>query len=272
MKNTGIQVDIPFDPVNFDIEAFDSFVRSVGVKLVHFKAIRCPIGVIELTSSRAPHGGHAGCSNGFIYKRAGEVTATFMSNSASNSLKDIGSYDGSKVSTTFPRYYDDSEEQIYIQLYDRFYIKDLVVAVPHTQLVQAHIDGTDKLSYNPVKIESIIDANGQEYFEGDYIIQDNYIKWTGNRRPPFNAEIGLGTIYSVRYLYTPYFYAERLVHEVRIAHKRDFLTGERIPDRIPYAAILSREYYQNIDEPSDILKTNPSREMFKPSDSVFGAR
>lgn len=272
MKSTGTQIEIPFDPINFDINAFDNFVRSIGVKLIHFKAIRCPIGVVELTSSRAPHGAHAGCSNGFIYKQAGEVTATFMSNSASSTLKDYGSYDGSKVSTTFPRYYDDSEEQIYIQLYDRFYIKDLVVAVPNTQLVQAHVTGIDKLTYNPVKIESIIDADGQEYFEKDYTIQDNYIKWLGNKRPPFNPEINLGTVYAVRYLYTPYFYVDRLVHEVRIAHKKDFMTGDRIPERIPHAAILSREYYQHIDEPSDNLRTNPNREMFKPSDSVFGAR
>lgn len=271
MSKLGIQIEIPFDPLNFDIDAFDQFVRSIGVKLIHFKAIRCPIGMVELTSSRAPHGAHAGCSNGFIYKQAGEVTASFMGNSASSTLKDQGSVDGSRVSTTFPRYYDNTEEQIYVQLFDRFYIQDLVVAVPNTQLVEAHATGIDKLTYNPVKVESIIDANGHEYFEGDYIIQDNYIKWVG-KRPPFDARINLGTIYSIRYLYTPYFYVDRLVHEVRIAHKKDFMTGERVPDRIPYAAILSREYYQHIDEPSDNLKTNPNREMFKPSDSIFGAR
>ena len=79
------------DQVTFDLDAFDDFVRAQGVKLVHYRAQRCPVGMVALGDSRRPHPHHEGCFNGFVYTKVGCVTASFTSNNKRQSQEDIGS-------------------------------------------------------------------------------------------------------------------------------------------------------------------------------------
>src|SRR5690349_20695486 len=135
----AVNIQIPFDPVSFDSETFDSFVKSNGVQFYHYKAVRCPLGMLDLMSIRSPHHEHGICSNGYIYKKAGIISATISNNSAVASLSEVGLVDGSVLNVTFPRFYDDCpDKHVYIQEFDRLYIKDLAVIVPHTQLVEHH--------------------------------------------------------------------------------------------------------------------------------------
>lgn len=269
-----IQMQLGFQPVRFDIPAFDSFIKENGIVLEHFKAMPCPLGIIDQLDGRSPHHEHGNCSNGYLYFCAGTVTATFTNNSALSTLGEIGIMDGSIVNVTFPRFYDDQpDKQVYIQLYDRFYIKACEVLVPNSQRVEAHLTGIDKMTYIVKAVEKIVDSNNKEYFEGDFSVQDGNIVWIGQNRPGFDLNVNKGTIYSIRYLYTPFFYASRIMHEVRIARAIDFMSGESSNVRVPYAVALSREYYLYKTENSENGQIEDSRrDLIKPRDGSFGPR
>ncbi len=266
-----IDIKIPFQPVRLDIEAQDQFIKANGVEFAHYEAIVCPIGVVDMMDSRSPHHEHTDCSNGYIYRFAGVISATFTSNSATSSLGDIGLIDGSVVNVTFPRFYNDNPtKRIYVQIYDRFYIQDKVVMVPNSQRVEAHLTGIDKFTYKIEEVVgTIVDANNKQYSSSDYSIQDGKLVWSGTNRPGFDPVADKGTVYSIRYLYTPFFYCSRLIHEVRIANKSDFLTGAKTQQRAPYSAFLSREYYLYKEEKGS---EDTRRDLISPRDSSFGPR
>lgn len=268
---------IPFDPVRFDIQAFNQFINDNGVELYHFKAIECPIGYSDISDARNSHAlNHHDCENGYIYKLAGVVKATFTNNSATATITDAGLLDGSVVQCTFPQtYLDQPNKQVYIQLYDRFYIKDCAVLVPNTQKVQADITGLDRLTYRVKHVEFVVDNSGKWYGPEDYTVLENgSLKWITSNRPMYNAELNKGAVYSIRYLYTPFFYASRLIHEVRIANQNDFMTGKATPNRVPYAALLSREYLAQKSEQDFINpdKNNDNRTIPAPASGSFGSR
>lgn len=262
----------PDTPVRFDIPAFDAFIKNNGVILEHFKALPCPLGAVDLLDSRSPHHEHGQCSNGYLYYCAGTVTATFTNNSAISSLGEIGILDGSVVNVTFPRFYDDKpDKQVYIQLYDRFFIKGCEVLVPNSQKVEAHLTGTDKMTYIVKQVEKVVDSSNKEYFDGDFQVVDGNIVWQRQNRPGFDLNVNKGTIYSIRYLYSPFFYASRIIHEVRVAAGSDFMSGEKTINRVPYAVLLSREYYLHKQEKDDQIEDS-RRDLISPRDSVFGPR
>lgn len=268
-------INISFSAVELDLDAQDKFITSNGVELLHYRAVACPIGMVEVNDVRAPHHEHSECSNGYIYELAGTVLGMPSNNSAMTSLEDIGLLDGSIMNITFPRFYADKpDKRVYVQLYDRFYIKGCEVLAPNTQRVEAHITGIDKLTYRAQQVEDpITDANGRQYTSADYRIENGNLVWTSDNRPGFDATINKGTIYSVRYLYSPYFYVSRIMHEIRIAHRTDFVTGERKSLRAPYAALLSREYYLYKEQRNEGQSSEDTRrDMPAPRDAMFGPR
>ena len=50
--------------VSFDPDAFDDALRAQGVQYVHWRAMRCPVGLTDRYSERRVHDDHSGCSNG----------------------------------------------------------------------------------------------------------------------------------------------------------------------------------------------------------------
>jgi len=268
----GTPFSIPYDPLNFDSVAFNNFISANGVAFDHYKAVLCPLGKVD-DGMRSPHHPPGHCSNGYIYKFAGVVTASFTNNAVTTQLSDIGLLDGSVVQVTFPQKYDDSDKQVIVQTFDRFYIKDLAIVVPTSQLVEAHVTGTDRLNFKAEYVEYLMDSRGNEYFEGsDFQVMDGSIVWTGSNRPLFDADLNKGTMYSVRYAYTPFFYVSRLMHEVRIFHTTDFMTNARKVVRAPYAAFLSREKYLLKEERGPNPDDNGPRSLMAPSDSFFGPK
>ncbi|SRR6266851_5286055 len=240
----GLKIDFPFTPLNFNTAAFNEFLQSQGLTLIHYKSVQCPIGMVDRNDTRAPHFDHANCSNGYLYELAGEVTAYINNNVAVSSIDDSGLYDGSIVQATFPQSYDDNPDKpVSILTYDRFFFKDFTATVPNTQKFEAHITGVDKMTFPIDSVESVWDANGKKYSQADYMVWQGQLKWTGSNRPGYDANLNKGIICSIRYNYRPYFYCGRLIHEIRIAQTDDFITGERKNVRLPYAALLLREYH-----------------------------
>jgi hypothetical protein len=278
---SGIRTDLPdYEAVSFDIEAFDQLIVVHGVEMVHYRAMRCPVGLSEMYDSRRPHDDHTGCSNGFIYKEAGVVTTVLMSNGKTQNLIDTGIIDNSTVQAIFPVHYDHDLSNpaaplkaCHVAPFDRFYLRDDTLTVIHWQLFEANQTGHDRLHFPVVEIEHIIDASGYEYGPQDYQIDTaGSIVWKGAKRPGFSAMTGKGEVCSIRYRYRPYWYVDHLLHEIRVARAED-ATGERVAFRMPYSAMLSRErFFENEEKDDKSALPNSLRQVAGPASGGFGPR
>jgi hypothetical protein len=259
----------PDQAVSFDVAAFDDLVRNHGARLVHFRAMRCPVGMTDRYDARRPHDDHSGCSNGFIYARGGVITCSFLSNSKDTRLTDLGLLGDAVVQMTIPRFYDDNQEvEVDVAPFDRLYLEEEKLVVPHWQLVEANQSGTDKLSYPVESVTDIVDNKGHKYGVKDYAIVDHKIKWVG-AAPGIDPESGKGRIYSIRYNYRPYWYVDRMIHQIRFCLVDNSVTGTRDMFRLPQAVLAKREFlYENQDNDPSSTDPDKSRQVPAPRDTL----
>ncbi len=276
VARTLLPHSLPSQTVSFDPNAFNELIQSQGVRLVHYKALRCPVGMVDIDDNRRPHEDHAGCSNGFIYYKAGVVTAFMQGIGNSQQSHDVGLLESSSSATTFPQFYEESEEQVIVAPFDRFFLQEeneedqQVVETWH--LVVAHQSGIDRLHYPAQKVTKLIDSRLEEYEQcKDFELKNGNIQWTGSRRPGYQPEIDKGTVYSVRYLYRPYWYCSRLMHDLRFS-QIETEAGRQL-QRMPQQALLSREYtFTNESNDSQARDADSLRQTPGPKDGGFGPR
>lgn len=281
INNTDLQF-LDGQTVSFDEEAFDSFIRSQGVELQHFRALKCPVGQIDRDDvTRRPHEDHEGCSNGFIYVEAGTITAIYQGNTKDSRMMDIGRMDAATVQVTFPRFYDKAVDgcegdkiPVLIAPYDRLYLKeDAGLEVVHWQDGQFHASGLDRLDFPVKRVSDLIDARGKRYKQDhDFTVVNGLIKWSLDSNPGIDPKSGKGVTYSIRYTYRPFFYISRMIHEVRVAQVQDDQSGDRVTMRMPQTALLQREY-NFLSETSEAKKDAASaRQQRVPASGQFGPR
>lgn len=256
--------------MSFD-DAFNDLIESHGVNFVHYRAMRCPIGLTDKGSLRTPDHQDHDCSNGFLYKKAGTIMGSFIGNSSSKDKTDIGLLDGSTVSVTFVQRYTDTDEPFAVSVFDRFYLNEEVATVINWQVVERSRTRRDKLQYPVVRVEHLVDSKGNEWVCGKHFdIEKGYIVWRDGHGPSFDPVLGKGELYTVRYHYVPFWYVSNLVREVRVARKDDIITGERKLERMPYAVILKREIIFENEQAPELSETGDLRDV--PAPIKFGSR
>lgn len=272
-KSTNYQLDLPAQSVSFDWDSFNEAATNHGVAMVHWRACRCPIGMVDIGDLRRPHDDHSGCSNGFLYSRAGTVTCLFTSNSLHTQVIDVGLLTGAAAQITVPRYYDNTDVPAEMTTYDRLYLAEEAITVPHWQLVVAHESGVDRLDFPAVKVIDLIDNRGVRYTDIDYQVVDGRIHWTGNNRPIRDLVSGKGQVYTIRYSYRPYFYVKTPLHEVRVSSAFDPISGEKVIRRMPQLFLIQREYVaMKEDQDREAPDSNSARQVTAPPSGNFGPR
>jgi hypothetical protein len=262
---------IPEGSVAFDQDAFDEAIRAHGVQFIHYRGMRSPGGLVDKYDSRRPEEDHVGGSNGFVYTKAGQFTGLMIGNSKNQKGTPQGLLDMANCQMTSPKTYD-CGKLIYLAPFDRLYLAETSVLVVHWQLVEPHPTGTDKLRFQAIEVQDLIDSDGVRYTTSDYCVTHNgQIKWLTQKRPGMNPDTGKGKVYTVRYLYRPYWYIDRLVHEIRMTQQENPLTGERTTIRMPQTASLQREYVFENEEQDSQLPDSP-RQAPVPEDGQFGPR
>jgi hypothetical protein len=237
------------EAVNLDPQAFDDAIHTQGLTFVHWRAMKCPIGVVDPDDERHPHGDHGDCSNGFLYKLVAQVTCLPSNNSNNPQVQDLGIINQVNLMVTAPRFYDvlgkdGSPLRVQMAPYDRFYLAEETITVIQWQLFEACGGPSDKLDYPVVAVEHMVDSLGRDLIEGqDFAVENGLITWLpGGRQPIRNPEAGTGGVASCRYRYRPYWYIKDLPHEIRVTQLEDPLTGGRKTERMPQQAVLQREY------------------------------
>lgn len=235
----NVELTAPLSTASFELEAFEVALRSQGVHLVHFRALPCPVGLSDKDDIRTVHEDHSDCTNGRIYIKAGEITGIFTGNGNKQDQSDMGLLDGGNVNVTLPTTYDGCDDEVSVMPFDRFFLSEEAITVPHTQLVQSHETGHDRLDFPIVTVLDIVDADGKKYNVGDYKIEKGEIVWL-NGGLTYDAQLKRGMVYSIRFTYRPYWYVSRLLHQIRIAQVQT--EAGRIVQRFPQQFALQREY------------------------------
>jgi len=275
----NITTDIPSTQISLDIPAFDELIRSQGVRLIHYRAIRCPVGMVDIGDSRRPHPDHEGCSNGFLYTKICTVTGLFSGNSKTKRQDDIGFYDGSTAQVSFPTTYDESDEQFYICPYDRFYLDEPKLLVATWQLFLHHASGRDRLKFPVESVDILVDARGDRYLCGtDFVVKNGQLEWLGLRRPAPALDVGpglgasadRGAVCSVWYRYRPYYYCAQVLHDLRVTQTQNDFDGTRSIQRLPQAAVLHREFLpQNSEADAEVIPGGGNRGGGTPSSATL---
>lgn len=242
-------LELQHSSVHFDAEAFDAAIRMHGVDFVHWRGMRCPVGRIDAFDGRVVHEDHEGCSNGRIYTRAGVLRGLFTGNSKELRKATGGLLDASIAQCTFPRTYEDSDEEVFLLPGDRLYLGEESIVVPTIQTVKASLTGTDRLLRPVDRVIDLVDNTGQRFVQDiDFVVRAGMIVWVG-RRPAHNPLTGAPGLYVARYMTRPYFYVDRLLHETRVAQSD---TPEGLKTiRMPQSAMIVREYHHENTQIND---------------------
>lgn len=268
-KPSGTQVPLNINEyqISFDKKAFSDLLRSQGVRLVHYRAIPDPRGMTSRGDVRS--GGQVDRSqDGYIYKEVGVVTSFFSSNSKQIIENPDNNVAHAMAYISLPETYDDTNEPILLQNWDRFFLKDIEVRVTTSQFMEASIKGIDRLQYPATCVEHLIDAHGVEYVQGvDFALTDEgYVKWLTQKRPGWHAELSRGVVYSVRYRYTPFFVVSRIIHEIRVAQITDPATMKRKLERLLYQVEVVREHvFQDMNRDSASVQSGDPRFQSMPN-------
>lgn len=241
VPSSVVETDIPDGQiVDFSPTNFDEVVAGRGVVFEHFAAMRCPAGLIDKTDSlHRPHPDHSGCSNGFIYRHVGTLQGVFSGNGREFRSTDAGLLDPSMAQITVPRTYLDGKP-VFLAPMDRLFLAEEGIVVPNWEVVEASPLGIDRLLFPATMVLDIEDSRGIRYQLGDYQLQNGQIKWIG-KNPGQDANTGKGIVYSVRYLYRPFWYVTKMNHEIRVFQTLDN-DGNRRTERGPQSFTAQREY------------------------------
>ncbi len=254
--------------VFFIPELFDSLVREHGVLLEHFIALPCPQSDKNINNVRSNHSDHD-CENGYYYVCSGTFLGIITNNPKTNYYKSEGIIDSATCWIIVPRFYEKDGKTIYFSPYDKVYIADpqyKEVLVPNFELMESSTTGTDRLRFPITKITHLIDKHGKpSYTEGsDYIVtNDGNLKWISQNRPQFNPTLQEGGVYSVRYLYQPFWYIATVEHEIRISKMINPSTEEKQAVRLPQYLRCVRERFFRDKE--NIPQSNDPQEAYVPS-------
>jgi hypothetical protein len=237
------------------------------------------VGLSDIDDIRKPHEDHSGCQNGFLYEKVGVVKGLFTGNSKSKRFDDIGFWDGSTAQVTIPRFYDGTEERVYVAPFDRFYLEEELV-VPTWQKFVHHETGLDRLKYPVVSVEVLRDFRNESYAQDvDFTVTgDGRIQW-GSRQPvpqlqTASITTNRGAVCAIRYRYRPFYYVGQLMHELRIAQVSNEF-GRSI-ERLPQSMVVHREYAgPDADRraPGDSgIDADALRTVLSPMSGGFGSR
>jgi hypothetical protein len=265
-------MEFPSQAVRFSPEAFDEAISAHGVQYIHYRALRCPVGLVDINDIRRPHDHHENCSNGFIYTKVGTLTCLFVGNDKNAQYQDTGRVDGSSVTVCIPRKYDDCDQAVQISYADRMYLKADKILVVGQETFLTKPSGIDRLTFPAESVTDLIDSRGVRYNQGDeFCIKDGKIVWSNG--PGIDPETGRGVVCSVRYMYAPFFYIKNLIHEVRVARTEDE-SGDSLIQLMPQLAVLQREIvFQNEQNDEEAARSKPDRQQDAPIDApLFGDR
>jgi hypothetical protein len=244
MQEPVQQLRFPAGSVAFDPDKIDQTIQSHGTRFLHYTAMFNPIGLIDENDARRPDAEtDSDATNGLTYIKAGYFRAIISGNSKEIRAMEGGLLNSARAQITPQRYYEEQwgadPERVYLAPFDRLFLDNEKILVVRHELATAHETGLDRLRFPVAKVKAIVDSNGSQYYPDDYQIEEGCLRWVG-KRPGINPNTGKGVVYSIRYLYRPYWLVDHLVHDLRLVQHEEMSKKETIS--MQQCAIINREY------------------------------
>lgn len=254
--------------IKFNLEAQEQFGQDKGIVFEHWAAIPSTVGQIDRGDLRRPESLDTIQENGFIYKKVGEFIGTILGNSKKNQHQEGGIMDNSTARLMIPKFYSEScgkQKEISLLPGDRLYAKQIELRVANYQKAEFRPTSTDTLQFPAKCVIFLKDSRGIEYTEGVEfkLTDDGDIQWLdGKPNPGIDPTTGKGRIYGVRYMYIAFWYVQQLINEIRITNTSD----SSAPARLPYHAIIQREYVYHQKNRGDKKDSNIKNETPRTQD------
>lgn len=102
-----MQAETPLATPAFDVQAFLDLIKAHGVRFVHYRAMRNPVGLIDKYDSRRPNADAKATINGMWYTKGGVVTALCLGNTKETKASDAGMVDASTAQFTPLSFYEE---------------------------------------------------------------------------------------------------------------------------------------------------------------------
>lgn len=256
--------------IKFNLEAQEQFGQDKGIILEHWAAIPSTIGQKDRGDLRRPDSLDTIAENGFIYKKIGEFVGTILGNSKKQKHDEGGIMDNSVARLMMPKNYAEhcaaAGKEIALLPGDRLYAKQIELKVPNYQKVEFKPKHTDTLQFPAKSVVFLKDSNNIEYTEGVHFMltDEGDIKWIdGKDNPGIDPETGKGRLYGVRYMYVAFWYVQQLLNEIRVTNTSD----SSAPARLPYHAVIQREYVYHQKNRGDKKDTNVKNETPRTQDA-----
>ena len=255
--------------VKFNLEAQEQFGNDKGIVLEHWAAMPSTIGKKDRGDLRRPDALDTISENGYIYKKVGEFVGTILGNTKKNDQTEGGIMDHSVARLMMPRMYqstcDGKHKDIALLPGDRLYAKQIELRVPNYQEAEYRPRSTDTLQFPAKCVMMLQDSRGIDYTEGvEFKVSDQGdIEWLdGKNNPGIDPETGKGRIYGIRYMYIAFWYVQQLLNEIRITNTSD----SSAPARLPYHAVIQREYVYHQKNRGDKKDSNIKNETPRTQD------
>lgn len=256
--------------LKFNLVAQEQFGNDKGVVFEHYAAIPSTIGQKDRGDLRRPDTLDTISENGFIYRKVGEFVGTILGNSAKNEHSEGGIIDNSTARLVLPRLYAEgcqsAGQEISLLPGDRIYAKAIELKVPNYQKVEYKPKYTDLLQFPAKSVSMLQDSRGIDYVEGRHfkVNCEGEIEWIdGMANPGIDPETGKGRLYGIRYTYIAFWYVQQLMNEIRITNTSD----SSAPARLPYHAVIQREYVYHNKIRGDKKETNVNTETPRTQES-----
>ena len=204
-----------------------------------------------------------------VYTKAGELMGICLSNTKEVRATTGGMVDSSTAQFTPLTRYLDTGKRVFLAPGDRLIMDESNALVSRSEVLECCPTGIDRPKFHVVEVLDCMDAMGNRYEQGaDFQVDDTgLIRWD-ERRPLQDVQSGMGGIYTIRYVYRPYWVVVRLMHELRMIQKQNPMTGERGSVQGPQLALVQREFvFENESAGSESRESQEA-----PADGQFPAR
>jgi len=249
--------------VGFNLEIFEQLIRDHGVRMVLQKPLQCPKRLDIYSPNHDPN--CRNCSNGLIYYGDKEFIGVFQGNSYQKQNMIQGNWDFDQCTIIIPTAYGDGSE-LDVQVADQIRMPDQTVR--YFQLVEHSETGRDRLQFEAVKVDKLIDAFDQEYMQGvDFYLDQGDIVWIPDgARPGRDPRTGRGVIYTVNYYTSPVFTVISLPHQLRTT--QTIKDGKSVAERFPQLAFCRKDFLPSRE--ADDVGLRDAGEPLNSGDSTYG--
>lgn len=245
----NVRPDVAGFGVPFDRDKFTQMLQGPhGYEVVWEKAQYCPF--LRGPSPKAHDINCKLCHSGFLYFDSKPTQMLVTSLAVSQQYFAYGRFDSGKVQiTAYPEFK--------VSFWDRITLTES--RARQSELVLRQRGANDRFKFNPVCIERIVWATGEQTFEiardEDFAIDQTTgeLEWITTHRP------GADTYYSAVYFYRPVYIVMDVPHHSRDS-KIPTLAGQDITYEFPVQVIGQLDAFvrnEGLDPPSEGIAKNP---------------